>query len=181
MLKFKSCILFLVLFSGYSTAQRSDTLLAKRPHSPKKATILSAVLPGAGQLYNKKWWKVPIIYGGFAGLGYAFVFNQDQYDLYRDAYLLRVDDDPNSIDEFDGVYSDANLIELQDYYRRNRDLSIIGGVLLYVMNIIDANVDAHLFHFDVGEDLSMNVQPTNLGLGFRGTSIPGVSIALRLK
>ena len=142
---------------------------------------MSAILPGAGQVYNKKWWKVPIIYGGFAGLGYAIIFNQGEYDLYRNAYLKRLDDNSSTVDEFDGVYSDANLIELQDYYRKNRDLSIIGGVLLYVMNIIDANVDAHLFNFDVSEDLSLNIAPQNLGLGFGNQPIAGIGISLRLK
>jgi hypothetical protein len=139
------------------TAERKEK--TKGPHNPKKATIMSAALPGLGQVYNGKWWKVPIIYGGFAGLTYMAVNNHVQMTRYRDAYLLRHDDDPDTVDEFDGRYSDANLRELKTTSQRSRDLSFIIMGLLYVLNIIDANVDGHLKDFDVSEDLSLRIRP----------------------
>ncbi len=142
---------------------------------------MSAVVPGAGQVYNRKWWKLPIIYGGFAGLGYAIVFNSNELKAYKDAYLIRIDDDSTNVDQFDGIYTDANLLELQEFHRRNRDFAIVGAFVLYALNIIDANVDAHLFDFDVSEDLSMKVEPKTMGLGFNSNPIIGVGISLRLK
>jgi len=173
------CIGLLISTSVF--AQQNDTLMGKKPHSPKKATIMSAILPGSGQVYNHKWWKVPIIYGGFAALGYAINFNNREYNLYRDAYLLRIDNDPSTVDQFNGIYTDANLLYLQDYYHRNRDLSIIGAVILYTLNIVDADVDAHLFNFDVSPNLSLNIQPKPLSLGFATQPVPGLSFSLRLK
>lgn len=154
----------LVLFSflilpHVSVAQEADSLKVKRPHSPTLASILSAVAPGAGQIYNKKYWKLPIIYGGMGGLIYAGVWNHGKHVLYKDAYLLRIDDDPNTVDQFDGQFTDANLRDLQATYRRNRDLSFIFLGVVYALNIIDATVDAHLFDFDVTEDLSLQIVP----------------------
>jgi hypothetical protein len=132
-----------------------------RVHSPKKATIMSAILPGSGQAYNKKYWKIPIIYGGFAGLAYAISFNNKEYKIYKEAYKFRLDGDETTTDDYVGVYSNNDLTTLKDYYRRNRDLSIIGMGILYVLNIVDASVDAHLFDFNVNENLSMQIMPTS--------------------
>ena len=109
---------------------------------------MSALFPGLGQAYNKKYWKMPVIYAGFGGLGYAIGTTHTKYIIYRDAYIKRVDGDSTTIDDFQ-LYSSDNLFTLQDYYRRNRDLFIIGTAALYVLNIIDASVDAHLFSFNV--------------------------------
>jgi len=121
---------------------------------------MSALLPGAGQAYNKKYWKIPIIYGGFAGLAYAIRFNNKEYNIYKDAFSARLDGDENTTDAYVGIYSENDLATLKDFYRRNRDLSIIGTGLLYLLNIVDASVDAHLFDFNVNENLSMNIMPT---------------------
>lgn len=166
---------------GEKVIVKNDSSSTRKPHSPKLATIMSAVVPGAGQVYNRKWWKLPIIYGGFAGLGYAIVFNSNELKAYKDAYLIRIDDDSTNVDQFDGIYTDANLLELQEFHRRNRDFAIVGAFVLYALNIIDANVDAHLFDFDVSEDLSMKVEPKTMGLGFNSNPIIGVGISLRLK
>lgn len=158
-----------ILAATTLVAQEADTLKTGKtkqgvlrngkPHSPKRATIMSAALPGLGQVYNGKWWKVPIIYGGFAGLTYMAVSNHTDMVRYKEAYLLRVDGDPDTVDEFDGRYSDANLQQLKTTSQRNRDLSFIIMGILYVLNIIDANVDGHLKDFDVSDDLSMRVRP----------------------
>jgi hypothetical protein len=141
-----------------SFSQPADSLLTR--HSPAKASLLSAVLPGAGQVYNRKYWKVPVIYAAFAGLGYLAKWNHDRYDTFRSAYRFRVDGNPETTDDFTDLYSENDLKLLRDYYRRNRDLSLIFAGLVYVLNIVDASVDAHLFHFDVSDNLSMNLTPT---------------------
>ncbi len=152
-----------------------DSLSIK--HSPKKATILSAVLPGAGQVYNKKYWKVPVLYAGFATLGYFIKYNNDEYEVFKDAFVARVDGDESTVDDYVGIYSDQDLQRLKDFYRRNRDLSIVGISLLYVLNIVDASVDAHLFYFEVSDDISMRWQPGIQNLN--GAFTPGLNVALK--
>jgi len=143
-------------------------------HSPKKATIMSAALPGLGQIYNKKYWKVPIIYGGFAIAGYYLKDNLDRIDLYKSAYQADTDGDPNTVN--DTGFTVPQLEELIDQYKNWRDLSYIALGAIYILNIIDANVDAHLFYFDVGEDLSMNIQPF-----FLTSALPATGLTLSLK
>jgi len=126
-------------------------------HSPRKATIMSAVLPGLGQIYNKKYWKVPILYGGFAVAGWYLNDNLKQIDFYKDAFKAETDGDPDT--ENGTGFTSAQLQEVISQYKTWRDLSYIAIAAIYILNIIDANVDAHLFYFDVGEDLSMNIQP----------------------
>ncbi|MCH2216220.1 MAG: DUF5683 domain-containing protein [Flavobacteriales bacterium] len=155
-------------------AERNSEALIKL-HSPKKATIMSAVLPGLGQIYNKKYWKVPIIYGGFAVAGWYLQDNIKQIDLFKNAFIAETDDDPNTIN--DTGFTSSQLDDLISQYKTWRDLSYIAIGAIYVLNIIDANVDAHLFYFDVGEDLSMNIQP------FVTTTrqpITGVTLSLKL-
>jgi len=143
-------------------------------HSPRKATIYSAVLPGLGQAYNKKYWKIPVIYAGFAAFGYFIYWNNDNYQIMKQAYSDFTDGDPetNSYLDLDGAQyydlgtepDDTNfkqaVLKQQDYYRRNRDLLVISIVGFYGLQIIDASVDAHFFDFDISEDLTLNWQPT---------------------
>ena len=160
---------------------RNDTIPVikiTKYHSPKKAAILSAVLPGAGQVYNKKYWKVPLIYAGAAGLVYSFKFNQSRYLQYRNAYKFRIDADASTVDGYVGVYSDDNLNTLQKYYHRYRDLTIIGFAVVYALNIVDASVDAHLFTFDVSDDLSMKVQPTFINTAGSNKYSTGIGVSL---
>lgn len=144
-------------FAPADSVPAKDTVKVKI-HSPKRAAIYSAVLPGLGQVYNKKYWKVPIVYAGFGGLGYGFFWNHGYFKDYRDALRLRYDDDPNTNDEFT-QYSDADLVTLKNYYQRYRDLCVIGMVALYTLQVLDATVDAHLYYFDVSDDLTMRLQP----------------------
>jgi hypothetical protein len=144
-----------------------------QPHSPKKATIYSAILPGLGQAYNKKYWKIPLIYAGFGTIGYFIGWNNGFYSTYKQAYSDLTDDDPATDTYLDldaTQYYDlenptdfnnfkTGLSKQSEYYRRNRDLLIISMVGFYGLNIIDASVDAHLFDFDISEDLTLNWQP----------------------
>jgi len=129
-------------------------------HSIKKATWRSVMLPGWGQLYNKKYLKAPIIWAGMGTtIGFA-IYNHQQYLGYRDAYNIRIDDDPETTDEYVDLYTGAQLITLENTFRRWRDLSIILTIGVYAYNILDAYVDAHLFYFDISDDLSMKIHPS---------------------
>ena len=160
----------------------ADTVRAVTPktkteeevHSPKKASLYSAVLPGLGQAYNKKYWKIPFIYIGFGTIGYFIDWNNDNYQITKTAYIHLTDQNPETNDflklegveyyDLDNPTQKANfetaLSKRQDYYRRNRDLLVIGMVAFYGLNIIDASVDAHLFNFDVSDDLTINWRPS---------------------
>ncbi len=144
-------------------------------HSPKTSALMSTIIPGLGQVYNKKYWKVPIIYAGLGGLAYSINENQKKYSKYIEAYKFRIDEDSLTIDNFPR-YSDDNLNTLQQYYKRFRNLSVIGFTLLYVMNIVDASVDAHMFTFDVGDDLSFHIQPTFLNIANAKNYTTGLSL-----
>jgi hypothetical protein len=146
-------------------------------HSPKKATIMSAALPGLGQIYNKKVWKLPIIYAGIGTCIYFIDRNNTRFQRYKDALIAASDNDPNTVN--DTGFSTFQLDQLQETYRSWRDLSwiILAGV--YVLNIIDANVDAHLFYFDVDKDLSLELRPdVRSSWGNSAGVIPGLSLSL---
>jgi len=133
-------------------------------HSPNKATFYSAILPGLGQIYNKKYWKVPLIYAGIGGLIYYTRYNSFVYNKYNNAYNIQVRID-NGETELEPVYPDRpadNLKQTKETWRRYRDLCIIGIGVFYVAQILDANVDANLFYYDMSENLSMTVDPVIL-------------------
>lgn len=122
------------------------------PLSPSRAAFYSAILPGLGQAYNKKYWKIPIVYAAMGTGIYFYINNNKQYNRYRTAYKQRL---AGIKDEFSLVVPDSDaLIEAQEFYQRNRDLSLLLTVVAYVLNIVDANVDAHLLQFNVSDDLS---------------------------
>ncbi len=144
--------IFLALFiivSATSSAQEYGDKI------PKKAALYSAILPGAGQVYTKKYWKVPVIYGGLITSAYYINESNDLYQLYKSTYLNRLDGDFN--DNLN--YSDSDLRTLTEHYRRNREVSALLFTLTYILNIVDASVNAHLFDYDVSEDLSLHIQP----------------------
>ncbi len=134
--------------------------------SVKKATTLSMICPGAGQIYNKSYWRVPIVVGLFATTLYVYDWNNRGYQRFNTAYKLVLDyennpdDYPNgSLDEFGGAYSASYMKSLRSSYRRNRDLALILTGAAYLLQVLDAHVDAHLKDFDVSDDLTMNVEP----------------------
>ena len=160
--------------------------VSKVVRSPKKASIYAALFPGLGQIYNRKYWKLPIVYGGYAGLIYVLGWNNNQYKDFFQGYRIIAQyssaatmkpterkflenliknpsislDNPSTF-----TYISAQLKSGKDYYRRNRDLTIIGVAALHVLSIIDASVDANLFDFDISDDLSMRIEPLPLNLG----------------
>jgi len=124
--------------------------------APAKAAFYSAVLPGLGQAYNGSYWKIPIAYAGIGTGVYFYLENDKQYDRYRDAYKDRL---AGRVDEFtvNGVQniSTDRLVDAQEFYQKNKEISILVTVGVYILNIIDANVEAHLRQFNVDEDLSV--------------------------
>jgi len=126
---------------------------AYNPLSPSKAAFYSAILPGLGQAYNKKYWKIPVVYAALGTGIYFYVTNNNQYNDVRDAYKRRLAGFQD--DEFQNVLTDDGLLEAQKTLRRNKELSLLITVGIYALNILDANVDAHLMQFNVNDDLSL--------------------------
>ena len=122
------------------------------PLAPSKAAFFSAVLPGLGQAYNKKYWKIPIVYAGIGTGIYFYNQNTKDYNRFRDAYKRRLAGFED--DEFQGI-SEDRLIDAQRTASRNRDVSLIVSIAFYLLNIVDANVDAHLRQYNISDDLSL--------------------------
>ncbi|MDO5341932.1 MAG: DUF5683 domain-containing protein [Bacteroidia bacterium] len=130
-------------------------------HNPKTATWL-ALIPGAGQAYNRKYWKMPIVYAGFFATGYLGITNGNDYRLYRDAYDFKTGVNPDVSEkakEISEKYTGENLVTLRDYYRRNMELSWIIMAAWYAVQIIDASVDAHFMYYEIDDDLTLQVDP----------------------
>lgn len=161
-----------------ANAPPADTLDWRHRHSTRKAALLSAVLPGAGQIYNRKYWKAPIVWTGLGVSLYFIGENNMQYQRYKDAYLANIDGDPNTVDEFNGKFSPSSLLDASETYRKWRDLSYIALGAVYLLNVVDASVDANFVRFDVGRDLSFEMGPS-LPLAAQGA--PGFSMALTLR
>ncbi len=161
----------LILTSDSANVKLSTDTLAYKP-DPVKTIRMAAILPGSGQIINRKYWKLPIVYGGFAALAYAISWNSSNYKKYTNAYIDITDTDPlttsyldiipkgYTIDTYGGIESLTTVLKSgQENYRRNRDLSIIGMIGFYALTIVDAYVDAQLFDFDISPDLSFRIQP----------------------
>lgn len=130
-------------------------------HSPVKATWMSAACPGLGQMYNKKWWKLPIVYGALGAAVYFVYFSQAEYVKARDSYRALVLPQPHSFQvhpDYAG-YDAFQIKSYRDYYRQNRDYAIVATAALYALQILDATVDAHLKNFDVSDKLTLSLRP----------------------
>ena len=141
----------------------ADSIVRKpiNPLAPARAAFYSTIIPGLGQAYNKRYWKIPIVYGAIGSGVYFYTTNNQEYHRYRAAYKQRL---KGLDDEFKGQYSDATLINAQRGFQRNRDLSLVITIGLYILNIVDANVDAHLQQFNVDDNLTFQPQiyPTDI-------------------
>ena len=144
-------------------------------HDPIKAALYGAALPGLGQVYNKKYWKIPIVWGGLATFGYFIDWTNDNYQYYQMNLRYEVAKNP----EFPNTtgLDQATLRRARDYYRRQRDQLTVYGILFYFIQIVDAHVDAHLIEFDVNQDLSVKVDPTAIPVN--GISGAGLSLKIR--
>jgi hypothetical protein len=198
-------VLQLLLFQQLAIAQDTTVVSGKTKKSlklyPMKATMLSAALPGFGQIYNRKYWKIPLVYGGFGALGYAVIFNSSYYNKFTRAYSDFTDNipqtnsylkmirgmDPSSYDPvlYPATYNVSNaawvkqqLLAGVDYYKKYRDLSYIGIVAWYIVSILDANVDASLSDYDIGENISLTFAPVQIP-GYDFTAV-GMNIGLKI-
>jgi len=160
-----------------------DTVLLKTyaaRYDPRKALLYAAVIPGLGQIYNKKYWKLPLVYGGFIALGYGINFYQEGYDKYKKELYYNLENGYTEDNDFrpGDNYTTANYRRIVDQYKRQRDFMIIlmGG--MYLLQVIDAHVDAHLKEFDLNPNLQVSIQPAieqNSLIGMQS----GVSLILK--
>ena len=158
--------------------------------SAKRALWLALVLPGAGQIYNRKYWKLPIVYGGFVGCAYALDWNNKMYKDYSQAYLDIMDDDPNTKSYQDFLPLNSSIAgqeerfkeifrKRKDVYRRQRDLSIFAFIGVYLLSIIDAYVDAELSDFDISNDIGLHVEPALFDNGHNKYNSVGLQCSLK--
>jgi hypothetical protein len=161
--------------STHTIIIKSDTVIGfadtiKPKHSPTKAALFSTFCPGLGQIYNKKYWKLPIVYAGIGVLGCYFIRNQKWYKEYLKGYVMYSNhpNDASTLDYINGLdmikkYPNADkqvvLKHFMDLYRNWRDWSVFGVSLIYLLNIVDATVDAYLFYYDISDDLTLRVKP----------------------
>ncbi|EGF57994.1 DUF5683 domain-containing protein [Bacteroides fluxus] len=155
--------------------------------NPTKATWLALVIPGGGQIYNRKYWKLPIFYGGFAGCAYALTWNGKMYKDYSQAYKDAVNEKwdsssitdllpPGYVDKVSKTQLTETLRKRKDTYRRYRDLSIFAFIGVYLLSVVDAYVDAELSNFDITPDLSMRVEPAVINNQMTGSSNKSVGV-----
>lgn len=142
--------------NSYSTDNNQQKNITN-VQSPHKAAMFSALVPGLGQIYNKKYWKLPIIYGVTGIVIYAFDFNNEEYNKFNTAYAKMAS---GEITSFMGITDKSIILRAKDATERNRSLNVISLAAIYLLNILDATVDAHLFDYEINDNLSLNIQPT---------------------
>ncbi len=177
-------VAFVFFFSGNVFSQKkisglivaADTTKTDEidPLTPAKAAFYSAILPGLGQAYNKKYWKIPLVYGAMGTSIYFYIDNNKKYHNYRDAYKQRRAGYPDP--EY-AYLDDARLIAAQRFYQRNRDLSLLLTAAFYILNIVDANVDAHLIQFNVNDNLSFGPDVYQNEINYK----PNVGLTINFK
>ncbi len=170
-----------------NTTAGRDTIIVKKVHSPKKATIYSAVLPGLGQVYNKKYWKVPIVYAAIGIPTGLFFYNKKYYNASRYALSIVANNrfaNADSMAKVDPQLKplvqpgfDNSIINYRNQFRRDMDYSVLVTLLMWGLNIVDATVDGHLKGFDVSDDLTLKIQPAIIP----GTMVPGVLFVVNFK
>jgi Family of unknown function (DUF5683) len=177
-------LIFLNIFSAFAQTDslkvklngKIDTIKTKPLHLPGKAALYAAVMPGAGQAYNRKYWKIPLVFAGIAGFGYAMYFNNNRHLDFKGLYNIKTAiaaGDQTLIDP-EPRRSLENTRLNRDYFKRNRDFSVILSILFYGLTIVDASVDAHLKNFDLSEDLKASIVPS--GGTLNQTPLNGITL-----
>ena len=169
------------------TPAGEDTVIKKKVHSPRQATIRSAIIPGWGQIYNKKYWKVPIVYTAIGIPVYLFFDNKEWYNRTRYALSIVANGRYNNTDSMAMVHpqlrtlvdlkAEGSLVNYRNEFRKNMDYSILITLLMWGLNIVDATVDGHLKGFDVSDELSLRIGPSSIS----GAMNPGISLVLNFK
>ncbi|MDT8400124.1 MAG: DUF5683 domain-containing protein [Bacteroidales bacterium] len=185
--------------SATDREQKEQVVSLRREISPVKATMMAAALPGLGQVYNRKYWKIPLVYAGFGALGYSIIRNSQNFDAYLGAYQDITDEIPETrsyetyTPSFDSGEIDPALgadnynpqthswvkdqmLNAISYYRRYRDLSYIGVGFWYILSILDANVDAVMSDWEINPELSLSVNPVAIGTVYGPTMGLGVKV-----
>lgn len=175
-------ILAILPFYGYTQTKEVSIEVAdsikEKEHSPTKATIMSALLPGLGQIYNKKYWKVPVIYAGIGVMTYFIVFNADEYLNYKCAYIEKNNGNTEgNYKDLVNRYTLDELMSAREYYRRNLEISCLISALWYILNIVDAAVDAHLYTYNISDKLSMRLEPAFEPVGYARRSSAGIKLS----
>jgi hypothetical protein len=182
--------LYLVnVFDAYRDAYRMKTghriIYFSQPHAPKKAAALSAILPGLGQGYNHKYWKIPLLYATGAGLGWFFWYEQGNFDLYTAAYHAKLDpkSSANLTDPLVKYRDVSYLLESKNYFNRYRDLAVIGLTAWYLLNVVDAAVDAHFWNFEknIDDNLGMHILPVCMPVYGSMLPAPGIRFSFQLR
>ena len=173
------CIFFFT-FSTFNGNAQADTvsLVQVKKHSPKKATLL-ALIPGAGQIYNKKYWKLPIVYGGLGTTGFLIYYYGDLTSEYRKEYVARANQDTIHFNPGLASQSDEQILAQRNFYRRNMEICIGACVIIYALSILDATVDAHLFYYDVSDNLAVAIKPKIHYNIINRTASPSLSLVLK--
>jgi hypothetical protein len=177
-------LLFCLAIEGNAQVTKFESTIPdsvmEKEHSPTKATVMSALLPGLGQIYNRKYWKVPIIWAGFGVFTYFIVTNSQQYIIYKGAYIESVDSIQNGkYSDLVSKYSSTDLLNGREYYRRNLEITCILTAVWYLLNIIDATVDAHLFTYNISKDLSLKLEPVVTGPVYNLRGSTGIRLSLK--
>ncbi len=180
----------LLIDSATVKAEKKPRDWSKWRPNPQRALWLALIVPGGGQIYNRKYWKLPLVYGGFIGCIYAMSWNSMMYKDYQQAYIDIMDNDPNTasynkflhlgrqIDDSNRERYKQIFKSRKDKYRRWRDLSFFVMVGVYALSVIDAYVDAELSEFDISKDLTMKVRPAVMGNGLSANPLNSTSVGL---
>lgn len=176
-----------------STTFQSDTVVVKQKksffrkgHDPAKAALMAAILPGAGQIYNKKYWKLPIVYTGFAGLGALVTYSAVEFNGYNNALKLHFDNDSTTTGSYRGITNESQLKVRRKNFKEILDISAVSLAAWYLLQIVDATVDAHLIDFKVNDDISISLVPdfnyqANRGFAFQNNMYVGMRLRLNIK
>lgn len=173
----KQLLFLLLLFVLKGVSGQQNSLATKQKNPITKVTLIS-LIPGAGQLYNKKYWKAPIVYVGFAALTYSYIFYSNEYNEVRKSYQQALNKQIIS-NSYYANFPAEMLYATREDYRKSRDLSIIGMVGLYALQILDATVDAHLKGFDMNENLGIKIDPAFPNIN--GQQFAGINLTLQIK
>ena len=158
-------------------SSKKDSVQIKK-HNPKTASWL-AIIPGAGQIYNKKYWKLPIVYAGLGTTAFLIYYYEGLTSMYRKEHVARVNENMDKLNPKLVNYSDANILELRNFHRRNMEICVAACTILYVLSILDACVDAHLFYYDVSDNLTLGVKPKINHNPVNGVTSPGLGLIVK--